>query len=656
MLAVVVPDSLSFLGLTRSGVAPLGSRSALRTSPGCGIFAPGWVTIHSPHSQPASLARRTSPSACFPRVSNRANAGIPNTLNRGAMKKMNIPFGPNLCLLIVWLIMSSKCLLAQTPSADRSARQMEYSEFARLEPGDPAAGQTLFNDTQKIACVNCHAINGIEKSGPNLDGIADKYPRQELIKHIMDPNAFIQPGYETATVLTDSGEVVTGRIRLSTRLEVRLLLASGKLQSIKRNQIEDFKSSNVSMMPDNLIDSVSKQEFADLLAYLETLHSSELNAWSAKDTQVTIPREATPIQLVPVHPTEMKFNDPVWVCEVPGHAGQLIVLEHQQGIAYRLDTHQSPPVRHVFLELAQEITYSPNQGLMCLVFHPDYLSNGKYYVKYEVQEAGGVVLTTINERLAAADRLSDSGRPSRRLLSQEQPAFNHNGGCLAFGPDGMLYIAFGDGGPQKDPPGYSQNLGVFHGSILRIDVDKRDPGLEYAIPRDNPFVSRKRMEANLKAETWAFGFREPWRFSFDSLTGDLWVGDVGQTEYEEVCLVHAGENHGWNVYEGFAPFSDEYRRPAEIYSDPILAYPRSLGVSVTGGYVYRGNPNSPYYGAYIFGDYESRKIWALWQSEGELKDLREIGSSLEHIASFGCDSAGNLYMVGYEGTIFRLEL
>lgn len=545
-------------------------------------------------------------------------------------------------------------LKAKDPSPQQQAKRVAYTEFALSHAGNPTIGKSLFNEKHRIACVNCHEINGIEKSGPNLDGIADKYPRKEMIKHIIDPNAFIQPGYETATVLTDSGEIVTGRIRLATKLEVRLRLADGKLRSIKRDEIEDLKTNGVSMMPEDLIDAVTEQNFTDLIAYLETLHSSELNAWKSCTEEVAILKSDSPVALTPIHDASLKFEDPVWVCGIPGQADQLIVLEHQQGIAQRLDLTQSPPVKRVFLDLATEITFSPNQGLMCLAFHPDYASNGKYYVKYEVKMPGGVILTTVNERIASDDRLSDSGTPSRRLLEQNQPAFNHNGGCLGFGNDGMLYVGFGDGGPQKDPPGYSQNPKVFHGSILRIDVNRRDTTRPYAIPEDNPFL--KVPSQRVRPETWAFGFREPWRFSFDSETGDLWVGDVGQVKYEEVCLVSAGQNHGWNVLEGFASFSDQYRRSGELYSDPLLAYPRSLGVSVTGGYVYRGNQASPYYGAYIFGDYESRRIWALWQVDKKVTQVKEIAVAKEHIASFGTNLSGDILMVGYEGTIFKLEL
>ncbi len=582
-------------------------------------------------------------------------AGVCKVIELLNSQKMSVSLRRRCIIAAILAIACQASTGAADVTPEQAAKRSSYAEFARTAASDPGRGEALFNNAQRTACANCHSITGIEKSGPNLDGIADKYPRAELIKHIIDPNLFIQPGYETATILTDSQEIVTGRIRLSTRLEVRLLLASGKLRSIKRSNIEEMKSTNVSMMPEDLINNVSKQEFADLLGYLETLHTSELNAWKGPGEPVVIERLDRFIDVTPIHPPEMKFEDPVWVTEIPGKPGQLLVLEHQQGRIQRLDLNTEPPTKSLFLDLNHEITYSPNQGLMCLAFHPDFERNHKYYVKYEVSQPGGMVLTTINERLASVDHMSDSGTPSRRLLSQDQPAFNHNGGCLAFGPDNLLYIAFGDGGPQKDPPGFSQNARVFHGSILRIDVDARDAGKEYAIPDDNPFLEQHERDPSVKPETWAIGFREPWRFSFDALTGDLWLGDVGQTMYEEVCLVRSGENHGWNVREGFSDFSNQYRRSGAVYSDPVLAYPRSLGVSVTGGYVYRGDPESSFYGAYIFGDYESRKIWGLKQQNGQLTQVFEIGTAPEHIASFGTDQAGNLYLVGYEGTIFKLD-
>jgi glucose/arabinose dehydrogenase len=238
----------------------------------------------------------------------------------------------------------------------------------------------------------------------------------------------------------------------------------------------------------------------------------------------------------------------------------------------------------------------------------------------------------------------------------EQPAFNHNGGCIVFGPDGMLYIGFGDGGFQRDPNGHGQNPHTAHGSMLRIDVDRRAEGRPYAIPADNPFLMAHKRDAAILPETWAIGFREPWRFSFDPKTGDLWVGDVGQDHFEEVCRVRPGENHGWNVYEGYEPFSDEYRREGETFTFPLFAYPHSYGVSVTGGYVYRGSRAPSFEGVYIFGDYETRKVWGLKEEGGRSMTVRELGELTEHIASFGVDENGEIYVVGYEGTIFRADL
>jgi glucose/arabinose dehydrogenase len=187
----------------------------------------------------------------------------------------------------------------------------------------------------------------------------------------------------------------------------------------------------------------------------------------------------------------------------------------------------------------------PN-GLLGLAFHPKFRENHKYYVKHQVMEEGKIT-TVLVEKIAAPDHRRDSGNPSRRLLKIVSVTQDHSGGCIEFGPDGYLYLAMGDTGPQQDPNGHGQNMQLFLAKILRIDVDRRDEGLPYAIPPDNPFVGR----ADARPEIWALGFREPWRFTFDALTGDLWVGDVGQDRVEEVAIVRRGENHGWNVYEGF---------------------------------------------------------------------------------------------------------
>jgi len=190
------------------------------------------------------------------------------------------------------------------------------------------------------------------------------------------------------------------------------------------------------------------------------------------------------------------------------------------------------------------------------------------------------------------------------------------------------------------------------GKILRIDVDHTDAGLPYAIPVDNPFRDRP----DVRPEIWASGFREPWRFSFDTVTGDLWVGDVGQDRVEEVAIVRRGENHGWNVYEGFEPFSNRYRKDGAAYIPPIFAYRRKYGNSITGGYVYRGDKHSSFYGVYICGDYTSHRIFGLKQQDRALQVVRQIGTAPQGIASFATDERGEVYLVGYEGMVYHLDL
>jgi glucose/arabinose dehydrogenase len=192
--------------------------------------------------------------------------------------------------------------------------------------------------------------------------------------------------------------------------------------------------------------------------------------------------------------------------------------------------------------------------------------------------------------------------------------------------------------------------------MLRIDVDHQDEGLPYAIPADNPFLDAHQRDAAIRPETWAIGFREPWRFSFDAKTGELYVGDVGQNKFEEVCIVRRGENHGWNVREAFAPFSEQYRRSGEKYTEPIFAYEHGLGFSVTGGFVYRGRRNSSFDGVYIFGDYNTRRVWGLKQSQGVVEAVVQIGTAPGGIATFGVDELGEIYLATYMGTVYHVDL
>ena len=366
-----------------------------------------------------------------------------------------------------------------------------------------------------------------------------------------------------------------------------------------------------------------------------------------------IPAVEKPIRLVPLHKDEMRFDHPVWIIAIPGSRGAFLVVEQKTRKIWRFEAGRTRAPKELFADFSNEATTGEFEGVVCVAFHPRFRENRKYYVNYHVRNQGSFFSPVIVERQATPDLRRDAGVPSRRLLQIHQDTDLHWGGMLAFGPDGYLYIGAGDAGPQEDPDGHGQDLSRLTGSILRIDVDRQQGGKPYAIPESNPY---RNAAPPIRPEIWASGFRMPWRFSFDPVTDDLWVGDVGQNLFEEVSIVRAGENHGWNVYEGFMKFSDRYRREGETYTPPVMAYRRKYGVSVTGGYVYRGKRNASYYGTYIFGDFESKRIWALTQADRRLIKVRQIGESPQKIASFGVDADGELLLVGYEGTIFRLVL
>jgi len=237
-------------------------------------------------------------------------------------------------------------------------------------------------------------------------------------------------------------------------------------------------------------------------------------------------------------------------------------------------------------------------------------------------------------------------------MEVEQPYKNHNGGCLKFGPDGYLYIGLGDGGGAGDPEGNGQDLSTLLGKILRIDVSNSTHEAPYVIPEDNPFLDTSN---DYKKEIWAYGFRNPWRFSFDRVTGDLWVGDVGQDSWEEIDIVKAGANYGWDIMEG------RYCYPPSInscnltgLSSPIWEYSHEDGCSVIGGYVYRGTRAPSLYGKYLYADYCSGRIWSL-QYEGEkaVENLELIKADID-ITSFAEDRAGEVYFLTGEGKIYRL--
>lgn len=304
-----------------------------------------------------------------------------------------------------------------------------------------------------------------------------------------------------------------------------------------------------------------------------------------------------------------------------------------------------------FLDITDRADPAGNeQGLLGLAFHPNYGNNGYFFVNYtDDQDQSHIARFSVN------DGNPDLADPDSEftILTLDQPFTNHNGGDLVFGPDGYLYIGFGDGGSGGDPGNRSQNLSVLLGKMLRIDVDSGNP---YAIPEDNPFVDNP----DALDEIWAYGLRNPWRFSFDRETGDLWIADVGQNQIEEIDFQPAssdgGENYGWRCYEGNSTYNTSGCGPQSDYVFPVFEYTHNNGCSVTGGYVYRGTDIPQMEGYYVFADYCTDYIWTLHEEGGEWISNQLGQFSGNNFSTFGEDANGELYVAGYSnGTIFRFK-
>ena len=530
-------------------------------------------------------------------------------------------------------------------------------KYVLTHEGDVARGARLFADEQKLACSKCHSVDGrATKAGPDLFAVGDKFGRRDLVDAILMPSATISPGYGTILVETKAGDEYQGVLKQVTDAGVQLMGADGELVSIASADIKEQRGSTISLMPEGLEAGLSLQEFTDLTEYLATLQQPETSLASSHGMPGLIPQLAKPVIARPFFSQELKLprsrvqTGLTALHQVPGFSNVFLVL-HQKGMIWRMERTRTGEEKTVFADLTEEVfsERGPN-GLLDLAFHPKFRENRKYYLKYQVFEEGKVA-TLIIEKQFASDFTGDSGQPPRRVLKIVSVAEDHSGGCLQFGPDGFLYIVMGDTGPHNDPNGHAQNLRLLLGKLMRIDVDHREDGQAYAIPTDNPLRGR----TDARPEIWAYGFRNPWRFSFDRVTGDLWLADVGQDRVEEVDIVHRGENHGWNVYEGFEAFSNQYRKEGRNFTPPVFAYKRKYGNSVTGGHVYRGDKQSSFYGVYVCGDYTSKRLFGLTQENGTLKTVRQIGTVPQSLVSFGTDEAGHLYAVGYEGMIYQLD-
>jgi hypothetical protein len=299
----------------------------------------------------------------------------------------------------------------------------------------------------------------------------------------------------------------------------------------------------------------------------------------------------------------------------------------------------SPP----FLDITSLVSSGGERGLLGAAFHPNYVGNGFFYVSY-TDAAGDSVIARYSVSLDPNRADPTSGVI---LLTIPQPFSNHNGGQLHFGPDGYLYIGIGDGGSGGDPQNNGQDLGTLLGKILRIDVDS---GFPFAVPADNPFVG----VGGAREEIWSYGLRNPWRFSFDRLTGDMFIGDVGQNSWEEVDFQPAnstgGENYGWRLMEGNSCFNPAINCNNGTLTLPILVYDHSVGCSVTGGYLYRGSKNPNLNGLYLYGDFCSGLIWGAQEDGLGGWNTTVLLDTNFSISTFGEDESGEIYFAHLSAT------
>ena len=331
-----------------------------------------------------------------------------------------------------------------------------------------------------------------------------------------------------------------------------------------------------------------------------------------------------------------RFSKPLFLTPSPDATNRLFVVEQDGQI---LIVQGNIVLPTPFLNLAEKLSTGGERGLLGLAFHPHFSSNGRFFLNYTRAEDRATVIAEYR----ASSNPNQATQNESVLLVIPQPYGNHNGGMLAFGPDQFLYIGMGDGGAGGDPENYAQNRTELLGKFLRIDVNQQPP---YSLPPDNPFVNEPG-----RPEIFAWGLRNPWRFSFDRETGELWAGDVGQNLWEEINVIKKGKNYGWRQMEGTHCFNPEtHCRQGLDLVNPVTEYAHEQGrCSVTGGYVYRGTKIPALLGTYVFGDFCSGEI--LGYRVGETQLLQSTGLQ---ISSFGEDRGGELYVVDHGGEIFRI--
>jgi glucose/arabinose dehydrogenase len=357
---------------------------------------------------------------------------------------------------------------------------------------------------------------------------------------------------------------------------------------------------------------------------------------------------------------EVEIKRPIVITHANDDSDRIFIAS-QQGKIHVLKNDEEADESTLFLDIEKQVVYidkKNEEGLLGMAFHPKYKQNGQFFVYYTTTTAPHVSVIS-RFRVSKDDPNKADASFEEEVLRIPQPYWNHNGGRICFGPDGYLYVGLGDGGAGDDPHANGQNLKTWLGSILRIDVDKKEGGRGYAIPKDNPFVGRK----DAMPEIYAYGIRNAWGMGFDRETGLLWAADVGQKLWEEINIIKKGGNYGWSVREGFHKFGAKGSGPRKDLIEPIWEYPHEekqgtiagqFGKSITGGRVYRGKALPNLNGYFVYADYVTGKLYALKYDGKVVTENRSIPSSNLPVMAFGEDANGELYYMTPIGAIFKL--
>ncbi len=374
---------------------------------------------------------------------------------------------------------------------------------------------------------------------------------------------------------------------------------------------------------------------------------------AAKPALQPLPDTPTSLKQVRAFPN-LRFRRPIVLTHAPDGSDRVFVASQLGAIQmFPNDPDVKETQVSTFIDLEDRVIYKDKEneeGLLGLVFHPKFKENGQFFVYYTTRSAPHTSVVS-RFRTVPGDLTKGDPASEEELLRIPQPYWNHNGGGLAIGPDGYLYIALGDGGFKDDPHGHGQNLETLLGSILRIDVNRKDAGKNYAIPADNPF----RETPKAQPEIYAYGFRNVWGMAFDSATGLLWAADVGQDLWEEIDIVVKGGNYGWKLREATHKFKDGSDARPDLV-EPVWEYHHDIGKSITGGFVYRGKNLPDLVGCYLYADYVSGKVWALKLDEKTRKPIANyaIQDTKMPIIAFGADSRGEAYLTDSFGQIWTI--